>query len=60
MEQGMSHSAGFTLAGVGTALGGDPEGIVDTFAMLGNRIASSLPHARSPRATQAEPSMLGS
>ena len=27
------------------ALGGDPARIVDTFATLGNRIASSLPHA---------------
>ncbi|MET1111454.1 MAG: 3-oxoacyl-[acyl-carrier-protein] synthase III C-terminal domain-containing protein [Allosphingosinicella sp.] len=33
------------LAHLGRALGGDPGRIVDTFATLGNRIASSLPHA---------------
>lgn len=33
------------LAHLGRALGGDPARIVDTFATLGNRIASSLPHA---------------
>jgi 3-oxoacyl-[acyl-carrier-protein] synthase-3 len=33
------------LAHLRRALGGDKERIVDTFAMLGNRIASSLPHS---------------
>lgn len=33
------------LAHLGRALGGDQGRIVDTFATLGNRIASSLPHA---------------
>lgn len=33
------------LAHLGRALGGDPGRIVDVFATLGNRIASSLPHA---------------
>lgn len=33
------------LAHLGRALGGDPGRIVDTFATLGNRIASSLPHS---------------
>jgi 3-oxoacyl-[acyl-carrier-protein] synthase-3 len=33
------------LAHLARALGGDPGRIVDTFAMLGNRIASSLPHS---------------
>ena len=33
------------LAHLARALGGDPARIVDTFATLGNRIASSLPHA---------------
>ncbi len=32
------------LAHLARALGGDPARIVDTFAMLGNRSASSLPH----------------
>ena len=33
------------LAHLARALGGDPARIVDTFATLGNRIASSLPHS---------------
>ena len=33
------------LAHLGRAMGGDPARIVDTFATLGNRIASSLPHS---------------
>lgn len=33
------------LAHLRRALGGNPERIVDTFATLGNRIASSLPHS---------------
>jgi 3-oxoacyl-[acyl-carrier-protein] synthase-3 len=33
------------LAHLARAMGGDPARIVDTFATLGNRIASSLPHS---------------
>ena len=45
------------------ALGGDPARIVDTFAMLGNRIASSLPHSlavarRENRLTPGSASLL--
>lgn len=45
------------------ALGGDRERIVDTFAMLGNRIASSLPHSlavarRDGRLTSGSASLL--
>jgi 3-oxoacyl-[acyl-carrier-protein] synthase-3 len=51
------------LAHLGRALGGDPARIVDTFATLGNRIASSLPHAlavarREDRLTAGSTSLL--
>jgi 3-oxoacyl-[acyl-carrier-protein] synthase-3 len=51
------------LAHLGRALGGDPGRIVDTFAMLGNRIASSLPHSlavarRENRLTPGSASLL--
>lgn len=51
------------LAHLGRALGGDPARIVDTFATLGNRIASSLPHAlavarREGRLTPGSTSLL--
>ncbi len=51
------------LAHLGRALGGDPARIVDTFATLGNRIASSLPHAlvvarRENRLTPGSASLL--
>lgn len=51
------------LAHLLRALGGDPERIVDTFAMLGNRIASSLPHSlavarRENRLTPGSTSLL--
>lgn len=51
------------LAHLGRALGGDRSRIVDTFATLGNRIASSLPHAlavarRENRLTPGSASLL--
>lgn len=51
------------LAHLARTLGGDPARIVDTFAMLGNRIASSLPHAlavarREGRLTPGSASLL--
>lgn len=51
------------LAHLARALGGDPARIVDTFAMLGNRIASSLPHTlavarREGRLTPGSTSLL--
>ncbi len=51
------------LAHLRRALGGDPARVVDTFATLGNRIASSLPHAlavarREGRLTSGSVSLL--